>query len=479
VAQPLFAHPVPRNAHDRVVIVRLTPDALVVDYHLEIDEWTVVFKDVPALLDKDELAKLKTPKEFYDTFTRQYAPILAGLLTVKLDDQNLELKCVEEKYKVADSLQCDFVFRAPWQLPPGKGRTFSFYEGNFLLEPARVNLSLGRDLSIEVTDKVEPSDTLKKRSLIELKPGDDAKLRTLKATIRYEPPASAPAGEPELLPPPRETSDPSTANKSAGRSGLSLALDTQYGFWMILVVCLGLGAAHALSPGHGKTLVAAYLVGERGTSLHAILLGLVTTLTHTGAVIGVAIVLRYLLPDLEAAKVQTWLGFVGGVLVTGLGGWLLLRRISNQPDHIHIGGGHHHHHDHDHDHPHDHTHGADHYHDEHGHAHAVAAPVAAVGTWGLIVLGISGGIVPCTEAIVLLMWFWSFRPLLALPGLLAFSAGLAGVLVAIGLVVVRVKSAAGSHFGESRLVRALPLISAAVVTVLGLWLCYDSVHHTP
>jgi ABC-type nickel/cobalt efflux system permease component RcnA len=469
VAQPLFAHPVPRNAHDRVVIVRLTPDALVVDYHLEIDEWTVVFKDVPALLDKDELAKLKTPKEFYDTFTRQYAPILAGLLTVKLDDQTFELKCVDQKYKVADSLQCDFVFRAPWQLPPGKGRTFSFYEGNFLLESARVNLSLGRDLSIEVTEKVEPSDTLKKRSLIELKPGDDAKLRTLKATIRWEPAASIANGEPELLPLPSET----PSGTSSGRSGLSLALDTQKGFWMILIVCAGLGAMHALAPGHGKTLVAAYLVGERGTSWHAILLGLVTTLTHTGAVLAVAL----FLPD----AAQAWMPFVGGLLVTGLGGWLLLRRLSNRPDHIHIGGGHHHHHhhDHDHDHAHDHTHGADHYHDEHGHTHAVAAPVAAVGTWGLIVLGISGGIVPCTEAIVLLMWFWSFRPLLALPGLLAFSAGLAGVLVAIGLVVVRVKSAAGSHFGESRLVRALPLISAAVVTVLGLWLCYDSVHHTP
>jgi nickel/cobalt exporter len=455
-----------------VVIVRLTPDALVVDYHLEIDEWTVVFKDVPALLDKDELAKLKTPKEFYDAFTRQYAPILAGLLNAKLDDQNLELKCVEQTYKVADSLQCDFVFRAPWKLPPEKGKAFSFYEGNFLLEPARVNLSLARDLSIEVTDKVEPSDSLKKLPLIELKPGDDAKLRTLKATIRYEPAALGASSEPELLPPPSETA----AGTSSGRSGLSLALDTQYGFWMILVVCLGLGAAHALSPGHGKTLVAAYLVGERGTSLHAVLLGLVTTLTHTGAVIAVAIVLHYLLPDLDAAKVQTLLGFIGGVLVTGLGGWLLLRRLSNQPDHIHIGGGHHHHH---HDHDHDHDHGAaDHYHDEHGHVHAVPAN-AIVGTWGLIVLGISGGIVPCTEAIVLLMWFWSFRPLLALPGLLAFSVGLAGVLVAIGLVVVRVKNAAGSHWGESRLFRALPLASAAVVTVLGLWLCYDSVHHSP
>src|SRR5262245_18820082 len=104
------AHPVPRNAHDRVVIVRLTPEAVLVEYHLEVDEWTVVFKDVPALLDKDELGKLKTPKEFYDTFARNYAPLLGGLLDGKLDDHKLEFECMEQTHKLADSLQCDFVF---------------------------------------------------------------------------------------------------------------------------------------------------------------------------------------------------------------------------------------------------------------------------------------------------------------------------------------------------------------------------------
>src|SRR5262249_19750321 len=158
-----------------------------------------------------------------------------GLLNSKLDDHKLEFGCMEQTHKLADSLQCDFVFRAPWKLTPGKGQTFSFHEGNFLLEPARVNLSLARDLAIEVTDKVEPSDALKKRSLIDLKPGDDAKLRTLKATIRFEPSVAAPATEPELLPAPSET----PASVPSTRSGLSMALDTRYGFWMILAVCLG------------------------------------------------------------------------------------------------------------------------------------------------------------------------------------------------------------------------------------------------
>lgn len=469
ITPKLAAHPVPRNAHDRVVIVRLTPEAVLIEYHLEVDEWTVVFKDVPALLDKDELAKLKTPKEFYDSFARHYAPLLAGLLNGKLDDHNLEFTCFEQTYKVTDSFQCDFVFRAPWKLLPGKGQSFSFYEGNFLLEPARVNLSLARDLAIEVTDKIEPSDALKKRSLIDLKPGDDAKLRTLKATVRYD----APPIE-ELLPAPTIASDLPAATRgspeAAPTSLLNLLLDTRRGFWMLLWLAVGLGAVHALTPGHGKTLVAAYLVGERGTVWHALLLGLATTVTHTGIVLAIAALLPLFFSGQVPSGVDNVLGFVGGLLVAGLGGWLLLRRLANKPDHVHIGG-HGHHHDH---------HAADHYHDDDGVARLLPQDTPPVGLKALILLGITGGIVPCPEAIVMFVFAIRAQRLwLAFPLLLAFSAGLAAVLIAIGILVVRVKGIAGSHWGESRLFRSLPVSSALVVTLLGLWLCYDSVHHVP
>src|SRR5262249_54144251 len=156
---------------------------------------------------------------------------------------------------------------------------------------------------------------------------------------------------------------------------------------------------------------------------------------------------------------QTALGVSMGLLVACLGLWLLLRRLSGQADHVHLGGhGHHHHHGHGHSHDHDHAHGhAAHYHDEHGHAHPV--PAAPVGWWGLVVLGMSGGIVPCWDAIAILLWtvgrnaFW-----LALPLVLAFSAGLASVLVAIGVVVVHARKLAGARWGESRLFRALPVL---------------------
>ena len=92
-------------------------------------------------------------------------------------------------------------------------------------------------------------------------------------------------------------------------------------------------------------------------------------------------------------------------------------------------------------------------------------------------LGLAGGIVPCPSAIIVLIAAINNGAMTrALPLVLAFSAGLAGVLVAIGMLVVTSKRFAGSHFGASRLFQFLPLLSAILVTGIGLWLCYDAVH---
>ena len=79
-ASPASAHPVPRRAHDRTVVVRLQPDKVIVDYRLEVDEFTVVYDDLPAFSDQIDLTRLTNPDEFYDAFTRCYAPVLAGNL---------------------------------------------------------------------------------------------------------------------------------------------------------------------------------------------------------------------------------------------------------------------------------------------------------------------------------------------------------------------------------------------------------------
>src|SRR5262249_60353084 len=109
---------------------------------------------------------------------------------------------------------------------------------------------------------------------------------------------------------------------------LHLLLNTEVGFWALMLMAAGFGAVHALTPGHGKTLVAAYLVGERGTVWHAFVLGLVTTLTHTGSVLILALAIALYFPDTVESNVQKTLGCIGGLLIAGLGVWLLLARLS-------------------------------------------------------------------------------------------------------------------------------------------------------
>jgi ABC-type nickel/cobalt efflux system permease component RcnA len=491
----LQAHPVPRRCHDRTITVRLGSEAILVDYRLEVDEFTVVFDDLPALGDQVDLTKLHKPQEFYEAFARSYAPILAANLVARLDARPLEFHCIKHDYTLRDEngtaldhLRCDFVFRANLTAADtdhSQPHTLTFKEGNYELEEGRIQLALSGPDVVRFLNKTEPDTQLKARAATELQPGDDAKLRNLKATFTIA--AIARANDLGKETSPTETAQAKEATVPGHRSGLpslyELFRDTQYGFLALLCLSAAFGALHALTPGHGKTLVAAYLVGERGTVAHALLLGLVTTLTHTGVVLAIAIGLRIYFPYggmSEAARrdLQMALGLGGGLIVAGLGAWLLLRRLSGQADHFHLGPhGHDHYHGHGHaGHSHDHD-DADHYRDSHGHVHRLPETAQPVSWWGLVLLGVSGGIVPCWDAILMLLVAVSTNLVaLALPMLLAFSAGLASVLIGIGILVVRVKGFAGSHWGESRLFRALPVISAVLVTGLGLWLCYDSVH---
>jgi ABC-type nickel/cobalt efflux system permease component RcnA len=461
------AHPVPRGGHDRVIVVRLTPATVVVEYQLEVEPFTAIFQDLRAI-DEKTIRGIGKEQEFFEVFARSYAPILADNLLASLDGNSLTFRCTRRSHQVTQpdgNLRCDFVFEAPWHLGREGRHKFTFWEGNYELEPGLINLSLACDPALTLLEKTAPDEALKTRAAVDLKPGDEARLRQLKATLSLsgEVPAAAETA-PAPAPPPPGSGPAGEENRL-----FALLLDSERGFWVLMLLAAGFGAAHALTPGHGKTLVAAYLVGERGTVAHAIVLGLVTTITHTGAVILLAAALVFFFPRAVPAQLQMALGLGGGLLVAGLGLWLLLRRLGGSPDHIHIGGhGHHHHH----------HHGAvDHYHDEHGHAHPLSAGTERVGWWGLIVLGMSGGIVPCWDAILMFGFAVAAQRLwLGLPLLLAFSAGLASVLILIGIGVVYVKGFATARFGSGRLVRALPLVSAVLVTGLGLWLCYDSLH---
>ena len=237
-----------------------------------------------------------------------------------------------------------------------------------------------------------------------------------------------------------------------------------------LVVSFVLGGLHALTPGHGKAVVAAYLVGSKGRIIDAVFLGLVVTFTHTFSVIALGIVMllaeSYLVPE----DIVPWLSLFSGVLIAGIGAWLLAKNMKQYY------GGHGHSHSHEHSHGHSHGHGHHHHHgDGHSHSHAPAEVSTRTGFWGLLSLGISGGIVPCVDALVGLLFAISLNKLTwGIIILCAFSLGLAAVLVAIGVLMVVAKPFIERFTGEGIWLKRLPIFSAAVVIILGAVLVFKA-----
>jgi ABC-type nickel/cobalt efflux system permease component RcnA len=450
----LFAHPVPKQNHDRVIEVRLTPQAVIVKYQLEIDEYRAV-QD----LGKEELARIDSPRAIPRVFLEYAAPILRNNLIAQLDGKELSFRGGGEiDTSVTDHLRCNFTFTAAWKPSPHRSHRFAFREANYDQEDFdRIQLTLTAEPGVTLREVTAPDPAMWDRPPLERRPGEAERLCTLSATIIV----GDPSPTEELAPSVRHDAPPPADGDEHPQKLLHLLLDTERGLVVLLLLAAGFGAVHALTPGHGKTLVAAYLVGERGTVWHALILGLMTTLTHTGAVLVLAVV--FLISPPAAGLIYYVQGLLGGLLITLLGLWLLFQRLFGRPDHIHLGGHSHHHHDHDHEHLH------------------VPRDDAAVRWWHLLLLGMRGGLVPCWDAILLLCLAISAGRLgLGVPLLLAFSAGLAGVLVALGISVVWARNWAVARWGGSerlgKLFRALPLLSAAVITALGLWLCYDSLH---
>jgi nickel/cobalt transporter (NicO) family protein len=238
---------------------------------------------------------------------------------------------------------------------------------------------------------------------------------------------------------------------------------------LALALAIAWGALHALSPGHGKSIVAAYLIGSRGTARHAAFLGATVTITHTTGVFALGMVALLLSHYIVPETLYPWLGVLSGLLVIVMGASILSRRLSSTanrrgPDH------HHHHHGHDHDHGHHHDHGHDH-HDHAGHTHLPpGADGSPITRRSLLMLGISGGILPCPSALVVMLGAIALhRIAFGLVLVLAFSLGLALTLTSIGLVVVYARRLIErAPVSGGRVTAWIPVFSAGVITLLGV-----------
>jgi ABC-type nickel/cobalt efflux system permease component RcnA len=273
------------------------------------------------------------------------------------------------------------------------------------------------------------------------------------------------------------------ANRQATprNSFTELIATKQLGIGIVLIalaVAVGLGGFHALEPGHGKTLVTAYLVGSRGTMKHAFLLGLIVTATHTAGVYLLGAVTLYASRYIVPERLYPWLGVVSGVMIAGLGAVLLVRRYLGKDG---LSNHHHHHHrdhshgpdDHDHHHHHRHEHGHSH---DLGHMHRDHDLDRQVSLRELLTLGISGGIVPCPAALVVLLSAVSMQRIgFGLLLIVAFSVGLAAILITIGLLMVSARQFMSRFQVNSRLTtRWLPLTSSAFILVFGVALAVQA-----
>jgi nickel/cobalt transporter (NicO) family protein len=231
-----------------------------------------------------------------------------------------------------------------------------------------------------------------------------------------------------------------------------------------LSLALGAGALHALGPGHGKTIMAAYLVGAGGRVRHALSVGVAVSLMHTASVVALGLVTLGASSLFPPESVFPWLSLVSGVIVLGLGAWLLQRRLRSRASSL---SDIHHHHSQGHE---GHSHlglGGD---DRHGHPHDHhrPQPEGSLLSWkGLGAIAISGGLLPSPTALVVLLGAVALHKValgVAMVG--AFSVGLAAALTGVGVLVLKARDAAERRFGKG-MGASLGVASAMAILLLG------------
>jgi ABC-type nickel/cobalt efflux system permease component RcnA len=445
LSSPLLAHDPPEEYYGRIVTIDLAPAGVRVAYHLELSQ--VSLFNLPRHDEHINIGTAKGRGALEAACMERFKVLVPDKVLGFFNDQPLTWVIEKSRIEPQDSSHFYIYLRCNWKPRSGPNK-FELTDSNFPEAPGTYKMKESIAVDLDVTDFNLPLEYAGKGTPPE---------KEHTASFTFEMPQAL-AKESAALPPLVEEPPPPQPQTSIWqklwKNDLAALLSTEYGLGLLLLLALIHGAGHSLMPGHGKTMVAAYLVGERGTPWHAVLLGIVTTLTHTSAAIVIAVAIRYAAAD--AKTVNTLLLFVGGLMMAGIGLWLFLQRLAGRSDHVHLFDmGH-----------------------SHSHGESAAAPQSA-GPIRLVLLGIAGGIIPCWGAILWVIGciatsqFW-----LALPVVVAFSIGLSSVLILIGLSVVYSGRAGNRRWGErawfQRVVRWLPVFGATVVVAIGLFMCATS-----
>jgi nickel/cobalt exporter len=390
-----------------------------------------------------DLAEIPTFQEGDRVRAARFARTVADRLELRLDGRRVALRALARRTIERPgagglkTLRFDAVYDAY-----GSGRRLTFRDHNFADRIGWREITLiGRDGARVVNSSVPAaSESSRLRAYPQELLRSPLDVTSAAATIDLGDDAGVP---------PRLDDAPAPARQSGGFEALVRRGELSLGVVLAsLAIAMFWGAAHALTPGHGKALVAGYLIGTRGRPRDAILLGATVTLTHTAGVFALGAVTlglsRFLVPE----QLYPWLTLVSGLLVVGVGTTVLRQRLRR-------GSSTHHHHHHDHSHDHD-----DHH---HGHKHDDMTRKGIVG------VGMAAGLLPCPSALVVLLSAIALHRVgFGLVLIVAFSLGLAATITAIGLVAVLARRAFSRLSLDGRIVQALPAVSAVVIVAVGV-----------
>ena len=378
-----------------------------------------------------------------------YPAALARDLVLTLDGRRVPLRVVEHRAVTRPgagglkTIRLDVVYRAR-----GDGAELAFRDASF---PGRIGW---REVTVSARDggrvaastvaAASASDALREYPSDLLRSPLDVSSALATIDLGSEP-AAAPSIDAFVAPP----------HVPGGFEALIEEGDLSVGVLLVsLLIAAFWGAAHALTPGHGKAMVAAYLVGTKGTPRHAFLLGGTVTIAHTSGVFALGFVTLGLSAFIVPEQLYPWLTLVSGLLVVLVGASVLRQRLRPRS--------HHHHHDHDHGHAHGHDHSHDHHHVHHENDDALTSK-------GILGVGVAAGLLPCPSALVVLLSAIALHRIgLGLALIVAFSIGLAATITAIGLVAVFARRTFGRLSLDGPVVRALPAASAALILAVGL-----------
>ena len=444
-----IAHPLGNFTVNRYAGIELTPDEVRIDYVLDLAEIPTV--QVRPEIDADADGDVTDAERA--AWAARTAPTLLANLTLTVDGRPVPLDVVSSSMRFRpgqgglDILRLEATFAGP----VASTGELAFADANFADRIGWAEVTAAGADGAAVAGSSVPARSVSNALLSYPQDLLSSPLDVHEATLSFHPGTSTAAA----------STDGASANGSRPdvTGGAFAGLVGRTGPFMLvaLLLAFGFGALHALGPGHGKTLMAAYLVGAGGRARHAVAVGGSVAVMHTASVLALGLVVLTVTEVFAPERVYPWLGLASGLIAFALGASLLVARLGSwsggrtDPEHHH---------------PHEDGSTA------HGHVHPHPVPSRPLSRKSLTALAVAGGMLPSPTALVVLLAAVALDRIaygLALIG--AFSIGLATALVVVGLIALRARDAVADRM-SGRTARLVPVVSAASIALLGLVLTF-------